>query len=1263
MVRKKKYFMLKPLVLLLGAMGLAGYVVANTAPAPAPVKDPTAGPFAKVPLHIIQTTHSSGIGVKPNVVLQIDNSYSMYADPSPTADINKPLPPSQIQNSRLEITRRALRRLMTTPKYRDGINWQMITLWDKPVEEYDETFGIQSPNWNVRRRTEWWLNYANDFVAGKKPFGRPPEELLQMIDKFSATGYTPTTERYFDSIYLLQKALEQPNTYRCQKSAVIIFSDGIPSTSSYHRRDGSSRAAPMQRAEPLGRPSKSLYLSPENEHYMRYNNAQRTGTDEPMIKLAWKEPYIYTHPGMQGDTDNFRRSFVWHHSEAVPPHYKLFSYDSLGGNNPQYGYSLKNPPLTGPSFGAYDYWTQRGFALRFLAESVFYSDLRTDNQVADPTGRRRPLPRVDAAGKSFDEYPFAKQNIDTYTIAFGINPSDSITGYTYLQAGATGTSARYSERKIFDARNEESLNKAFDTILEGIASKSVFEPPASFSGISPTVSSDEETRKVPNMAATTHLSMKTGSSEIYFYEVDSSKQGNTAVVKDRHTTPSFGNRRVLINDGKTPVTWLERFSGSNEFFGIPNVGGNSSEWRNSMVPWIARSQADNTLNHQGNVLKYRDRRDVYDGMNRNTRNMGDVVYSPILAYGPNEYGRQKYLMTAANDGMVYLFGSSNDRNHPYDLKLNYIPAGMERESKSDTMGKHFKYIVHPDYVQDFEAAPHQFMVNGGFVMRTMDKNGPQQIFMAGNMGQGGRGMYALNVGGPSRANASKQVGIDAPQDQWPTSVPLMETPKGDANNEMGYTINSPQIGRLSLNRWVVKEAGGQKGEMRTDLLNLHYAIFVNSGVSNPFKRGDGTQAGDKTESALYIYSPFDNLNVGAAVPAAANQSSNTISNDVPKPQHLPLRKGELIAKIAVPENVGKGGLAQPTLVDINLDGAIDIVYAGDYSGGVYRFDLRGPKQNWTVHKIFQTLNGQPITSAPAVFRNEQNKYIVMFGTGSDLYQKDLDDTNVQAMYGVYEDLTDFEPKVKYPTDLVRQTITQQRTSVKGKDYDVRTVSNHSADDPNIKGWYFDFPVGERVVVKPNVLLKSVLFSTRTYRVNRQGSTGETTTGKPDACLQSSYSETSSGESWVMQVKVDNGGNIPGGKDADQVYAYADFLNQYTRDEDNKTYTRPDDLYSGFRSDGGIVNMALLFGVNKDPNGIGGIQSSYTRDGDAGDSGIDPPPGAEILELCVAEDNNKLLYNNTGNRKGLNDNLVVIYSKVCPSGQKGIVRRLSWRELF
>ncbi|HFB2711645.1 TPA: PilC/PilY family type IV pilus protein, partial [Neisseria gonorrhoeae] len=47
--------------------------------------------------------------------------------------------------------------------------------------------------------------------------------------------------------------------------------------------------------------------------------------------------------------------------------------------------------------------------------------------------------------------------------------------------------------------------------------------------------------------------------------------------------------------------------------------------------------------------------------------------------------------------------------------------------------------------------------------------------------------------------------------------------------------------------------------------------------------------------------------------------------------------GSLIKKIEVKD--GKGGLSSPTLVDKDLDGIVDIAYAGDRGGNMYRFDL------------------------------------------------------------------------------------------------------------------------------------------------------------------------------------------------------------------------------------------------------------------------------------------------------------------------------------
>ncbi|HFA0498247.1 TPA: pilus assembly/adherence protein PilC, partial [Neisseria gonorrhoeae] len=146
---------------------------------------------------------------------------------------------------------------------------------------------------------------------------------------------------------------------------------------------------------------------------------------------------------------------------------------------------------------------------------------------------------------------------------------------------------------------------------------------------------------------------------------------------------------------------------------------------------------------------------------------------------------------------------------------------------------------------------------------------------------------------------------------YPAAAPLFDVKNGDNNGknrvELGYTVGTPQIGKTQ---------------------NGTYSAFLASGYAA--KQIDGPT----NKTALYVY-----------------DLKNTL--------------GTPIAKIEV--QGGKGGLSSPTLVDKDLDGTVDIAYAGDRGGNMYRFDLSDNDPNkWTVRTIFQ--GTKPITSAPAVSR-------------------------------------------------------------------------------------------------------------------------------------------------------------------------------------------------------------------------------------------------------------------------------------------------------
>ncbi|ENX8424178.1 pilus assembly/adherence protein PilC, partial [Neisseria gonorrhoeae] len=180
-----------------------------------------------------------------------------------------------------------------------------------------------------------------------------------------------------------------------------------------------------------------------------------------------------------------------------------------------------------------------------------------------------------------------------------------------------------------------------------------------------------------------------------------------------------------------------------------------------------------------------------------------------------------------------------------------------------------------------------------------------------------------------------------------TDVSMFDVKDGDNNGKnrvevkLGYTVGTPQIGKTQ---------------------NGKYAAFLASGYA-----AKDIVSSDNT-TALYVY----DLGNGS---------------------------GSLIKKIEAPG--GKGGLSSPTLVDKDLDGIVDIAYAGDRGGNMYRFDLsNSDSSKWSAKVIFE--GDKPITSAPAVSRLA-DKRVVIFGTGSDLSEQDVVGTNQQYIYGIFDD--------------------------------------------------------------------------------------------------------------------------------------------------------------------------------------------------------------------------------------------------------------------
>ncbi|PKT90676.1 pilus assembly/adherence protein PilC [Neisseria meningitidis] len=628
--------------------------------------------------------------------------------------------------------------------------------------------------------------------------------------------------------------------------------------------------------------------------------------------------------------------------------------------------------------------------------------------------------------------------------------------------------------------------------------------------------------------------------------------------------PSFTSRQTVIRLDKgvhqiklqgNEVANFNGNDGKNDTFGIVSEGSfmpDASEWKKVLLPWTVRASNDdgqfNTFNKEEKdgkpkySQKYRSRDN-----GKHERNLGDIVNSPIVAVG-------EYLATSANDGMVHIFKKGNGGDElNYSLKLSYIPGTMPRkdiQNTESTLAKELRAFAEKSYVGD------RYGVDGGFVLRKVERNGKDHVFMFGAMGFGGRGAYALDLSKIDSGNGNL------------ADVSLFDV-KHDKNGnngvKLGYTVGTPQIGKTHDGK---------------------YAAFLASGYATK----DITSGDNKT--ALYVYDL---------------ESSGT-----------------LIKKIEVPG--GKGGLSSPTLVDKDLDGTVDIAYAGDRGGSMYRFDLSNQDPNqWSVRAIFE--GTKPITSAPAISQLK-DKRVVIFGTGSDLSEDDVLSTSEQYIYGIFDDDTvanNVNVKLSgLGGGLLEQELKQEDKTLFLTDY-------KRSDGSGSKGWVVKLKGGQRVTVKPTVVLRTAFVTIHKY------------TGT-DKC---------GAETAILGINTADGGKLTKKSARPIVPAENQAVAQYSG---HKKGINGKSIPIGCMQKGNEIVCPNGYVYDKpvnvrylDEKKTDGF--STTADGDAGGSGIDPAGKR-------SGKNNRCF-----SQKGVRTLLMNDLDSLDITGPTCGMKRISWREVF
>jgi hypothetical protein len=297
--------------------------------------------------------------------------------------------------------------------------------------------------------------------------------------------------------------------------------------------------------------------------------------------------------------------------------------------------------------------------------------------------------------------------------------------------------------------------------------------------------------------------------------------------------------------------------------------------------------------------------------------LGDIVHSRpyYVADATNPT-----IFVGANDGMLHAINKADGKE-----RWAYIPSMLIPKLKS---------LSTDPYV-------HDYFVDGQITIGNVTTASGSKRILVGNLGGGGKGVYALDITGSA--------GLDATGESGAVNKIMWEITPGKINassvintseySNLGYTYGTP--------------------------------ILDNVEGSDALIFGNGYNDGGDYNAYLYVVNPL----TGRLIKAIKAGNSGTASNP--------------------------NGLFNAQIIDTNGDGQADIAYAGDLNGTMWKFDLKSTGAT-NATALFTTSPAQPITGTPGVGGHPKGGYMVNFGTGSMLTPTDGSSTAVYSVYGIWD---------------------------------------------------------------------------------------------------------------------------------------------------------------------------------------------------------------------------------------------------------------------
>lgn len=474
---------------------------------------------------------------------------------------------------------------------------------------------------------------------------------------------------------------------------------------------------------------------------------------------------------------------------------------------------------------------------------------------------------------------------------------------------------------------------------------------------------------------------------------------------------------------------------------------------------------------------------------------GDSLLKGYAKFVRDNASRPKMIYVGSNDGMLHGFTAEKGEE-----TLAYVPRGvigsLPRLTDPTYNNKHRYFVDGSPMTGDVD-------LNGGLLdssdKAVFDAYSPNwRTLLVGTLGLGGKGYFVLDVTNPTatetangpafkETNANKLVLMDRTRGAS-EAAPNCATKTGAEKTACETaTEEDKDIGHIT-SKPVRDENDSLQTSQITRLNNNRFAVVLGNGYNSINQRPVLlVQYLDGTRELLRIPATTDAVGTG---------------------------------------NAKDNGLAAPRLVDLNGDDMVDVVYAGDNLGNLWKFDLTSHAAgDWKVafngSPLF-TAQGpaalgsalrskvQPITAPPTVRANDRSKEVssggstvtrkvggmmVAFGTGRNVTDDDTKSVDVQTLYSVLDNTRYKEVSTPLGTRLAvhpgggscpngsdcipapaalgtgvtaAKLAQQKMTAVTINSTDYNKIDSvdelNTATWKNYNGWFLDLPaVGERLL--------------------------------------------------------------------------------------------------------------------------------------------------------------------------------------------------------